>query len=255
MARVLVTGSATGLGRLGAIELLDAGHEVVVHARNEQRAGEMTDLADRGAELVVGDLAVRAEVRGLADQVGALAPLDAVIHNAGLYVDADRRATPDGHARVLAVNVLAPYLLTSWIERPARLIYLSSGMHHDGDPSLDDIDWTDRRWNGVQAYRDSKLFVTALAAEVADRWSGTLANAVDPGWVPTRMGGSGATDDLTLGHQTQSWLAVSDDATARVSGGYWYHQRQQPPHDAVGDPAVRAALIDRLAELTGVELI
>ena len=90
----------------------------------------------------------------------------------------------------------APYLLTTVIKRPRRLIYLSSGMHRDGDPSLRDIDWHDRRWNGVQAYCDSKLYVTALAMAVARRWPTTFSNTVDPGWVPTRMGGANAPDDL-----------------------------------------------------------
>ena len=113
------------------------------------------------------------------------------------------------------MNVLAPYLLTALINRPARLIYLSSGMHTSGRAALDDLDWNDRPWDGVQAYCDSKLLVTTLAAAVARYWPDVRSNAVDPGWVPTRMGGPHATDDLALGHDTQVWLATSDEpATA-----------------------------------------
>ena len=167
MARVFVTGSSTGLGLATANALVDDGHSVIVHARNRRRVTELDGLVQRGADLVIGDLASRAEVLDVAHQVNSLGTMDAVVHNAGVYIDRTRVATVDGRTNVLAVNVLAPYLLTTVIERPGRLIYLSSGMHRDGDPSLRDIDWHDRRWNGVQAYCDSKLYVTAIAVAVA----------------------------------------------------------------------------------------
>jgi NAD(P)-dependent dehydrogenase (short-subunit alcohol dehydrogenase family) len=252
--RVLVTGSTTGLGRAAADALALAGHEVVVHARSLRRAEDLGPVADVSAGIVIGDLSETVEIRGLAEQANALGPFDSVIHNAGLYVDTARTATSDGHARVLAVNVLAPYMLTGLIERPGRLIYLSSGMHRDGDSSVRDIDWRERRWNGVQAYCDSKLFVTALSAAIAARWTDVRANAVDPGWVPTRMGGPHAPDDLSMGHVTQVWLAVSDDASAAATGGYWHHQRTEQPAPAAEDQAFQRALLDELARITGVQL-
>jgi NAD(P)-dependent dehydrogenase (short-subunit alcohol dehydrogenase family) len=254
MARVLITGSTTGLGAAAAERLLGEGHDVILHARNSARAGGVAALARPAAGLVVGDLASADETRAVADQVNAIGGIDAVIHNAAIYVDPRRVATPEGHARTLAVNALAPYLLTAWIKRPSRVVYISSGMHEDGDPSLRDIDWRARRWNGVQAYCDSKLFVTALAYAVARRWPDASANAVDPGWVPTRMGGPGAPDDLELGHLTQTWLAVSDDPGARASGGYWYHQRRQSPAPTVLDETFQEALLDELVRLTDVRL-
>lgn len=150
--------------------------------------------------------------------------------------------------------MLAPYLLTAWIARPSRLVYLSSGMHTSGDASLRDIDWTERRWNGIQAYCDSKLFVTTLALAVARRWPDVLVNAVDPGWVPTRMGGPGAPDDLELGHRTQTWLAVSDQPEALSTGGYWYHQERHAPAAAAQDESFQASLLDELVRLTQVGL-
>ena len=204
--------------------------------------------------MLLGDLAELDDVHQLAEQANRLGHFDAVIHNAGIYVDDTRIATSDGHPRVLAVNVLAPYMLTGLIERPGRLIYLSSGMHRDGDPSLHDIDWHERRWNGVQAYCDSKLYVTALSAAVATRWTDVRANAVDPGWVPTRMGGPHASDDLTLGHVTQVWLATSDEPDATVTGKYWYHQRTERPASAVDDPTFQHALLDELTRMTGISL-
>ena len=244
MARVLITGSTAGLGRAAARQLLDGGHEVVLHARNSVRAGSVDDLAGRAAGVVVGDLASADETRGVADQVNAIGGIDAVIHNAAVYVDPRRVATPEGHARTLAVNVLAPYLLTAWINRPSR----------DGDASLRDIDWTARRWNGVQAYCDSKLFITALALAVARRWPDLRAHAVDPGWVPTSMGGPGAPDHLELGSLTQTWLAGSDHPEATGSGGYWYHQRRRSPAPAALDESFQDALLDELIRLTDVRL-
>ena len=112
--------------------------------------------------MVIGDLASGKQTRDVADQVNAVAGIDAVVHNAAIYVDDRRVATPERHTRTLAVNVLAPYLLTAWINGPSRLVYLSSDMHRSGDSSLCDIDWTTRRWNGVQAYCDSKLYITTF---------------------------------------------------------------------------------------------
>jgi NAD(P)-dependent dehydrogenase (short-subunit alcohol dehydrogenase family) len=210
--------------------------------RGKARLAAVRDLTDRGAAAVVGDLADPDEVPDLAEQVNQLGSMDAVIHNAGVY----RGST------VLPVNVVAPYLLTALLHRPERLIYLSSGMHYSGRPRVGGLDWSGRR--GTGSYSDSKLFVTTLMAAVATRWPGTLSNAVDPGWVPTRMGGRGAPDDLRLGHLTQEWLATSDDADARTSGGYWFHQRRRRPHASVHDQRFQRELLDELERFTGVSL-
>jgi NAD(P)-dependent dehydrogenase (short-subunit alcohol dehydrogenase family) len=243
MARVVITGSADGLGRLAADSLLAQGHEVVLHARNRDRLAAASDLLDRGAAAVVGDLSDLDETRHVADQVNRLGRMDAVIHNAGVV---------RGPA-VLPVNVVAPYLLTALIERPQRLVYLSSGMHRSGRSTLAGMDWSRSRPTG--SYSDSKLFVTALAAAVARLWEGTFSNAVDPGWVPTKMGGAGAPDDLRLGHLTQEWLAVSDDPAALTSGGYWYHQERREPTPRAHDQRFQDDLLEALARFTGARLL
>ncbi|MEJ0037847.1 MAG: SDR family NAD(P)-dependent oxidoreductase [Gammaproteobacteria bacterium] len=254
MGRIFITGSADGLGRAAASTLMAEGHDVVLHARSEKRAATLADLAPRAAGVVIGDLGSAVETRRLADEVNKIGRMDAVIHNAGIYVEPSRGTTPEGHAKVLAVNTLAPYVLTALIERPNRLIYLSSGMHRGGSGALSDIDWVKRRWAQSQAYSESKLYVAALALAVARHWPDVLSNAVDPGWVPTKMGGAGATDDLEMGHLTQTWLAVSDDPAARVSGGYWHHRKQQDPAPEVRDPAFQDQLMAKLAELTRLSL-
>jgi NAD(P)-dependent dehydrogenase (short-subunit alcohol dehydrogenase family) len=254
MARIFITGSTDGLGRAAARVLLDGGHKVVLHARTEDRASAVNDLASAGADVVVGDLRSATETRSVADQVNALGHMDAVIHNAGIYTIQQRGATPEGHATTLAVNTLAPYILTALMERPHRLVFLSSGLHRGGEGSLRDIDWTQRSWDTGRAYAESKLQVVALAFALARRWPGVLSNAVDPGWVRTRMGGAGAPVDLETGARTQSWLAVSEETEAKVSGRYWHHQRQQTPAGEATEPAFQDQLLERLAELTGITL-
>lgn len=254
MSRIFITGSTDGLGLAAARALIAEGHEVVLHARSQKRAAAISELAARSAGVVIGDLSSALETRAIAVQVGGIGRMDAVIHNAGIFREASRGSTPEGHARTLAVNTLAPYLLTALLERPARLIYLSSGMHRGADGSLRDIDWIERRWEPSRAYSESKLYVTALALAVARHWTGVLSNAVDPGWVPTKMGGPGAPDDLTKGHLTQTWLAVSDEPAARVSGGYWHHRREHRPAAEASDPDFQDRLAATLAELTGISL-
>ncbi|HET6168909.1 MAG TPA: SDR family NAD(P)-dependent oxidoreductase, partial [Terracidiphilus sp.] len=125
MSRVFITGSTDGLGYAAARTLIEEGHQVVLHARSRDRAAAMEDLVPRSLGVVVGDLSSSVETHGVADQVNAIGRMDAVIHNAGVYRVPSRSATPEGHARTLAVNTLAPYMLTALIERPGRLIYLS----------------------------------------------------------------------------------------------------------------------------------
>lgn len=254
MATIFITGSTDGLGRAAAQSLLDQGHRVVLHARSADRAAALDGLASRAQGLVVGDLSSAAETRSIAAEVNAIGRMDAVIHNAGVYTRPNRGATPEGHAETLAINTLAPYMLTALIARPGRLVYLSSGLHRGGEGSLDDLDWTKRAWNASKAYAESKLHVVALAFALARRWPNVLCNAVDPGWVRTRMGGAGAPVDIDTGQRTQTWLAVSDGPAAMVSGRYWHHLRQEQPASEATDPTFQEALIARLSKLTGVAL-
>ncbi|WP_258935352.1 SDR family NAD(P)-dependent oxidoreductase [Nesterenkonia pannonica] len=240
MSRIFVTGSTDGLGRNTAIELLDQGHELVLHARNPERARSLDDLTARGARVVVGDLSVIDQVRGIAEQANDIGRMDAIIHNAGVL---------HGPA-LLPVNVVAPYLLTTLIHRPERLVYLSSGMHKGGRSELAGTDWSGGQTN--RTYSDSKLFVTAFTMFVARAYPETLCNAVDPGWVPTRMGGSAASDDLRQGHITQAWLAASTDPESQTTGEYWHHRHQQAPHPAALNRDFQNELVAQLASHTKV---
>src|SRR5512143_1017430 len=254
MARVFVTGSADGLGLAAARSLLENGHEVVLHARNPTRAEDTRRRLPGAKAVVVGDLASLAQTRGVAEQANRLGPFDAVIHNAGVGYREPRVQTEDGLPRVFQVNVLSFYALTALIERPKRLVYLSSGMHRGADASLEDVEWTRRRWRGSAAYAESKLCDVLLAFAVARRWPGVYSNAVDPGWVPTRMGGLAAPDDLEEGYRTQVWLAVSDDPAALVSGKYFHHLRPTEPDPATHDVGRQEKLLEICGRLSGVAL-
>ncbi|MFZ0198213.1 MAG: SDR family NAD(P)-dependent oxidoreductase [Candidatus Sulfotelmatobacter sp.] len=255
MARVFITGSSDGLGRMAAQLLVEEGHKVVLHARNARRGREALSAVPRADSLVIGDLPSIAQTRQVAEQVNALGSFDAVIHNAGMgYREPRRIATEDGLPQVFAVNTLAPYILTALIQKPKRLVYLSSGLHKSGDASLKDLAWEHRPWDGQQAYSDTKLHDVLLAFAVARHWPDVLSNALEPGWVATKMGEPGAPDDLDAGHRTQVWLAVSDDPAAKVTGEYFYHMKRRAPNPAARDVHRQEQLLDACERLCGVRL-
>jgi NAD(P)-dependent dehydrogenase (short-subunit alcohol dehydrogenase family) len=256
MARVLVTGSSDGIGLMAGRLLLQQGHEVTFHARNRARAADLRRaLAGASPAVAIGDLASLEQTGAVAEQVNRVGRHDAIIHNAGIgFRRPVRETSEDDQELTFAVNVLAAYVLTALVDRPARLVYLSSGMHRGGTPSLDDMEWTRRRWSGSQAYSDTKLFDVALAFGMARRRPNVRSNAVEPGWVATRMGGPGAPDDMAAAPITQFWLAVSADPDAGTTGAYWYHQRRRDAHPAASDPRFQDELIDRCASLSGVAL-
>ena len=235
--------------------LIEQGHGVVLHARNEARGEEALSAVPGAETVVIGDLTSIAQTRKVAEQVNALGTFDEVIHKAGIgYREPRRIATEDGLPQVFAVNTLAPYILTALIKRPKRLVYLSSGLHRSGDESLKDLAWKDRPWQGQQAYSDTKFHDVLLAFAIAHRWTNVFSNALEPGWVATKMGGAGAPDDLDAGHRTQVWLAVSDDAGATVTGEYFYHMRLREPKPATRDTERQKKLIEACKGFSGVEL-
>ena len=253
MSKIFITGSADGLGQMAANLLVADGHKVVLHARNIQRAKEAFAKVSGTDAAVAGDLSTIAGCREVARQVNALGVFDAIIHNAGIgYREPRRVSTADGLPMVFAVNSLAPYILTCLITRPGRLIYLSSGLHRQGDESLEDLTWKERPWNGLNAYADSKLHDVILAFAVARKWKDVLSNSVEPGWVATKMGGAGAPDSLEEAPRTQAWLAVSQDQAALVSGHHFYHQHLREFHPAAADPAVQEKLLSAFAGLSGI---
>ena len=239
MKRIFITGSSAGLGQLAAKSLIEQGHQVVLHARNEKRKQDTLENVPDADDVLIGDLSSHKETKRLAEDVNALGRFDAVIHNAGVY--------RSDHETILRVNTLAPYILTCLIKKPKRLIYLSSGSHKSGRASLENI----KSEKGV-SYSDSKLHDLMLAKAVARKWPGVFSNAVDPGWVPTKMGGPGAPDDLVKGYETQVWLAVSDEEDAKVSGRYFYHKEETNYNSTADDTDLQDQFMEICEQVTGV---
>lgn len=240
MARILITGAADGLGKLAAASLIEMGHDVVLHARNEARATEAMKRNPLAEHVLVANLAKMDEVKDLARRANELGPFDAVIHNAGVFQSSAKE--------IFAVNTIAPYILTCLIQKPQRLIYLSSGMHLHGrfEPANFSPD------QNKISYSDSKLHVLMLCKAVARKWKDVFSNAVDPGWVPTKMGGRAAPDDLHKGFETQVWLATSDDAEAKVSGKYFFHKKPKHSNPEADDIASQDRFLKLCEEITGV---
>ena len=256
MARVFITGSSDGLGLMAAKLLIAQGHDVVMHGRNDERCRDARAAAPGAKDAVSGDFSTVGGAKSVADSVNKLGRFNAVVHNAGIGSREPRRADiASGVPNVFAVNVLTPYILTALIERPDRLIYVSSGMHRGVRPRMDDLLWTKRAWNGALAYAESKLCDVLLAFAVARRWKTVLSNALEPGWVPTKMGGPSAPGDLQKAYVTQAWLATSDDPLARSTGEYFYHQNLREPNPIAMDVKMQDELLAECARISGIRFL
>jgi len=241
--KIFITGSADGLGLLAAKEFIAHGHKVVIHARNEKRAVETKTKLPNAEEILIADLKNKEETIRLAEKINALGKFDAIIHNAGVY-----EASPQ---ELFAVNTLAPYILTSMIHRPERLIYLSSDLHKGGRPKLESFNTDISRIN----YSDTKLHVLLLCKAVARKWSDVYANAVNPGWVPTKMGGKSAPDDLQKGYETQVWLAISNEEKVKVTGRLFYHQQATLSNALADDVSLQEEFLNKCKEITSISLV
>ncbi|MFP2241015.1 SDR family NAD(P)-dependent oxidoreductase [Pseudescherichia vulneris] len=242
MSRIFITGSTDGLGKAVAQALMQQGHDIVLHARHHGRMEAVNALLSQGAEIVTGDLADLSQTKAIAEHINRSGPVDVIIHNAGII---------SGSA-LFQVNVVAPWLLSALIKRPSRMIFLSSSMHYDGR-----IPGTDERWEeyiSTVDYSDSKLLLTTLSFALARLWEEVVINAVDPGWVATKMGGKNAPDDLIQGIETQKWLAVATEASALSSGGYWHHRQLLNPHKETRNSVFQHTLLSYLEKITGVKI-
>lgn len=251
MARIFITGSADGLGHLAAKELVQSGHQVVLHARNTDRGREALQAIPGAETVLIGDLSSIEEIKKLAAEVNALGHFDTIIHNAGVYNPAKNQSKNDFHQIMVTVNTLAPYLLTALIEKPKRLIYMTSGLHLQGDPQLRGLTYANGDYSAL-TYSDTKLHDVIISLAVARLWTNVYSNTVNPGWVPTKMGGSSASDDLEEGFRTQVWLAASTDKEAQVSGRYFHHKKEVVCLPEAHDHAVQNNLLEQCAKITGV---
>lgn len=257
MARILITGSSDGLGSIVAKRLVARGHSVVLHARNAQRADDATKACPGAEAVVTGDLSSVADTKKLAGDVNKLGAFDCVVHNAGLF-PSSYNETADGIAPIAAVNTLAPYILTCLIDRPNRLVFVSSDMHQTGDGSLEDILWKERGEKGydhVKAYRASKVHDVMFAKAFARRWPEVKSNSLDPGWVATKMGGADASGDIEAAVATYVMLAEGEEKDAQRSGNYYNPGPKEGRTQAITDDEnAQERLLQICADFTGVQV-
>lgn len=251
---VFITGSTSGIGLVAAQQLIAQGHRVVAHARNEQRRDDVKESLAGAEAIVIGDLSRGEEVRSLAEQVNQLGSFDGIIQNAGIMRTQGKQPLAGGIPRLTMVNTLAPYMLTALIHRPQHMVFISSSMHRGADINIDDMRWQQRSWRTYAAYSCSKFYDTLLAYALARYWPEVYSNAVNPGWVPTKIGGPNAPDDLQAGAYTQSWLATADDDAAKVSGKYFFHMQPEAADPRLNDEQLQDQFLSQCAKLTGLAL-
>ncbi|PVH78975.1 putative daunorubicin C-13 ketoreductase [Cadophora sp. DSE1049] len=253
MARIFITGSSDGIGHNLAKFLISQGHAVTLHARSAERAKETLSKTPGASNILVADLSSISQTKQLAAEANKLGVFDAVVHNAGVGYGQGFKKTEDGIAQLFAVNALAPYILTCLMERPKRLVYVSSGLHRGGDVRMVDVGWKEKRWDGFQAYGDSKLMDVVLALAVARHWPEVSSNAVSPGWVKTKMGGSSAPDSLKKADDMLSWLATGDQKDIG-SGKYYAAQGgREGAHPRAKDEGIQEEFLKICEQLSGVK--
>ncbi|CZT25403.1 related to short chain dehydrogenase [Ramularia collo-cygni] len=255
VSRILITGSSDGIGLAAAKLLSEQGHKVTLHARNQDRANQAKSLVPKAEGVLIGDLTSIASTENLAAEANAKGPWDTVVHNAGIGLSGTEGQTEDAMAKTFQVNSLAPYILTSLMERPKRLLYVSSGLHTGGDESLKDVTWKDRPFQPSQAYSDTKLHNVLLANAVARHWTDVQSCALDPGWVKTKLAGDGAPGTTSSPAKAiAAFAAGRSDAVGDQTGVYFAASRGSiSPHKATLREDKQEEYLRICSHLSGVE--
>ena len=275
---VLITGGTSGIGRAAATALAAMGAEVVVTGRSRER-GELAveEIRDTSGNarvsLMLADLAVQAEVRGLAEEFRERYDrLDVLVNNAGI-IQSKRTQTPDGIELTLAVNHLAPFLLTNLLldllkkSAPSRIITVSSEARRGAKIDFEDLQ-SERRYRPFKVYGMTKLANILFTYELAERLEGTgvVANSLHPGGVNTNFGNNNRSFGTLIfrafkpfmrtperGADTVVYLAVSPEA-GKMTGRYLTDRKVvssfQDPHDEV----MQKRLWEVSEELTNLEV-
>ena len=254
--RILITGSSDGLGLLTAKLLAKNSHQVTLHARNASRASDALSACPSAHNCLTGDLSTIAGIKAFAAEANKHGPYDAVMHNAGLYLG-PFRATEDGLPALVAVNTVAPYILSCLMAKPSRLIFVSSGLHQNGNAALTDITWQQRgepQWgNGAQGYADSKLH-NIMFGFAFHRKFGIATASVDPGWVKTKMGGPNAMDDLDAAVETFAMVCTGEGEAGKKEVGHFYQMKERGFREEAEDVERQEKLLKILEEVTGVKV-
>lgn len=280
---VLVTGANVGIGYETALALARLGARTGLVCRNRERGEhaqeEIRSLAGNpNVDLFVADLAARAEIARLVDEVQASYDrLDVLVNNAGVVL-MDRDTSPDGQELTFATNHLAPFQLTIGLidllkaSAPSRVVTVSSRAHARGDMDFDDLNFEHSRYSTMRVYGRSKLANILFARELARRTegSGITSTSMHPGGVATNFGKRNAgwkgaiwRSAVSLGRpmmrtpqkgaETVIWLASSPAAVAD-NGAYFVDMKVKTPSKQARDDEIAARLWKVSAELTGVDL-
>ena len=254
MTRVLVTGSTDGIGAEIVRELAAQGHQPVAHARSDPRRKEALAHLPEGTAVVVGDLESLKSTENLARQLAELGGVDVVVHNAGFVSRAEEpRLTDDGIEETLQVNLVAPYVLTALLPTPARIVFVSSDSIVHAHLDLADLQLKGG-WTAASAYANSKLAVTTLAFGVARLRPHALVNAVHPGWVRTKLSGQEAPLSVEQGADSPTWLAVSQDPAALVSGALFHERHQVRLNEQAYEVTFQNGVLAACSSMTGLDL-
>ncbi|CAM1505190.1 Fc.00g108270.m01.CDS01 [Cosmosporella sp. VM-42] len=251
MVRIFITGSSDGIGQAAAKLLAEQGHQVILHARNADRAASAHAAIPKAKAVLVGDLSSIAETKKLAKEANAAGPFDAIVHNAGIGYGStsSRQITADNISAVFAVNTLAPYILTCLMDKPAsRLLFMSSDSHYGGDETL-------RNATQSHSYGDSKLHDVMLANAFARRWSDIQVVSMHPGWVRTKMGGSAAPGGMDKPAKALANWAVGEGPLAKLkSGAFLTTSGESSTHPGAGNVDKQEELLSICKEVSGCSI-
>jgi NAD(P)-dependent dehydrogenase (short-subunit alcohol dehydrogenase family) len=271
MPVAIVTGATSGIGRAAAIEMASRGVEVGIVGRDEARVGATARQARAGGDGAVvheyvADLADLGEVRRLAAEVADAHPtIDVLANNAGAMFTS-RHVTPDGFEETIALNHLAPFLLTTLLlprisEVGGRVVTTSSDLHRGAHLDLSDLQSEHGRFRPQRAYGTSKQCNVLFTRELQRRHPDIAANCFHPGVIRTGFGkndGVVARISLTLagpflkspevGARSLVWLAL-DPAAGDLRGRYVHKQRPTEPSAEAQDDRLAAELWERSEQL------
>ncbi len=254
MSRIFITGSSDGIGQAGAKLLADQGHKVFLHARNPCRAKQAHEAVAKAEGVIIGYLTTIEGSKALAAEADNSGPWDTVIHNAGLGPSNSDNKTSDGFQSTFAVNSLGPYILTALMEKPKRLLYLSSQLHSGGSDDLDDITWSKRKFQSMQAYSYSKLHDVMIANAVARYWPDVQSCSLDPGWIKTKMGGGGAPGVVGTPAKALADYAIgSSSIVGDKTGAYFNPQGARTPHKGATSTQKQDEFMSICEQLSGVK--